>query len=70
MSMRIYKVEATTLGINDKPEIHCERIIADGWQEVHELMARISRDTGCVIVEIKINETNEAPLDFRTVKAS
>ena len=67
--MRIYKVEATTLGNNEKPEIHCERIIADSWQEVHELMARISRDTGYVIVEIKIRETNEAPLDFRTVKA-
>jgi len=68
--MRIYKVEAVILGNNDKPEIHEERIIADSWQEVHELMARIARDTGCVITEIKIVETRDRPFDYKTLKAA
>jgi hypothetical protein len=67
--MKIYKVEAVILGNNDKPEARVERIIAGGWQEAHELMARICRDTGCVITEMHIIETDEGPFDFRTVKA-
>ena len=68
--MRIYKIEAVISGNNDKPETRVERLIAGGWQEVHELMARICRDTGCVILEMHITETNEAPFDCRTVKAA
>ncbi len=68
--MRIYKVEAVILGTNDKTEIHEERIIADSWQEVHELMARIARDTGCVFTEIKIVETRDRPFDYKTLKAA
>ena len=68
--MRIYQVEAVISGNNDKPEIHQERIIADGWQEVFELLARISRDTGCVIREVNVKETHDQPLDYKTIKAS
>ena len=65
--MRIYKVEVVISGTSDRPETRVERLIADGWQEVHELMARICRDTGCVIREMKITETNETPFDYRTI---
>lgn len=68
--MRIYNVEAVVLGINDKPEIHQERIIAGGWQEVCELMARVMRDTGCIITDLSIKETRDQPLDYKTIKAS
>jgi hypothetical protein len=68
--MKIYKVEAVIRGNNDKPETRVERLIAGGWQEVHDLMAGICRDTGCVIQEMHIIETDEGPFDYLRVKAS
>jgi hypothetical protein len=66
--MRIYQVLATISGTNDKPEVHQERIIADNWQETMEMLARICRDTGCVIREMRITETNDQPLDYKTIR--
>ena len=68
--MKIYRVEAVISGTNDKPETRTERIIAGGWQEVHEIMARICRDTGCVIHEMRITETVVEPFDYTTVESS
>jgi len=68
--IRIYKVEASISGNNEQPEVHEQQIIADGWQEVHELMARICRDTGSIIREIRIIETNDQPFSYKTVKNS
>ena len=68
--MRIYKIEIVISGNNDKPETRVERIISGGWQETHELLARICRDTGCVIRSMLITETNDQPFDYKTIKAS
>lgn len=68
--MRIFKVEVTILGTNDNPETRVERIIANTWEEVMELMARIARDTGFIMTEVKILETRERPFDYKTLKAA
>lgn len=68
--MRIYKVEIVISGNNDAPETRVERIVAGSWNEVHELLARICRDTGCVIRSMHITETQEQPFDYRTIKPS
>jgi len=65
--MNVYKVEAVISGLNDNPETRVERIIADGWQEVHELMARICRDSSWVMREMKIVEVSgETPFSYKT----
>lgn len=66
--MKIYKVQIEISGINDKPESREERIIAGGWQEVCELMARVCRDTGCVIRSMQIVHTDGYPFDYKTIK--
>jgi hypothetical protein len=61
--MRIYKIEAIVSGNNDKPETRVERLIAGGWQDVHELLARICSGIGCAIKEMRIIETNDNPFE-------
>ncbi len=68
--MRIYKIEIVISGNNDKPETRVERVIADGWQETHELLARICRDTGCVVRSMLITETSDQPFDYKTIKVT
>lgn len=59
--MKIYKVNATILGHNDMPENSSERIFAVGWEEALGVLSGICRDTGCVITDLKIVETDEVP---------
>lgn len=68
--MKVYKVEVTISGMNGTPEPRVERIISGCWAEVHELMARICRDTGCVILETHITQTDGEPLEYRAVKSA
>jgi len=67
--MKVYKIEATISGINDKPETRVERIIAGNWQETHEMLSRICRDTGCVIKSMTVTETSDQPFDYKTIKS-
>ena len=70
MVMRVYRVQIIISDNNDKPEKREERIIASGWQSVCEIMAAICRDTGCVIKDMTILETNNRPFDYRSVRES
>lgn len=66
--MKIFEIEIVSIGDDDKLEICVERIIAGTWQEVHEMLARICRDTGRVISSMKIIQTGDAPFDNKTRK--
>lgn len=68
--MKVFKVEIVISGINDKPEVRAERIISGDWQEVHELLASICRDTGSVIKRMSITETGDIPFEHKTVQQS
>lgn len=66
--MKVFKVEIVISGINDNPEVRAERIVSDDWQEVHELLSKICRDTGMVIKRMSIAETGDVPFDHKTVQ--
>ena len=68
--MKIYEITIIISGNNDKPETRVERIIAGGWEELHQLLARICRESFCVIRSMQIVETTDRPFDYRTIKPS
>jgi hypothetical protein len=66
--MRVFDVQIIISGNNEKPEHRVERILAADWQDACQIMAAVSRDTGCVIMEMHISISKSAPFDYRTVK--
>ena len=61
--MRVYNVELTVSGMNDVPEVAKERIVCRNWQDLCELMAGVCRDTGLVIREMRISQTQSEPFE-------
>lgn len=66
--MKVYDVQAFISGINQRRDDHRERIVASGLQQVCELLAAVCRDTGSVILELHIVETDDQPFSHRTRK--
>lgn len=66
--MRVFEISITISGTNDKPEKRSERVLAADWQDACTIMAAISRDTGCVILEMSIIVSKSSPFDYKTVK--